>query len=104
MVYYARISRILQKLRLAKLTLPASRGSRRVFEMSDQILTEPVITVTEVARQVGVVRANEPENAEKTLRIFVEEGGRGGLQHGWFSTKNGTRTTLSSFCGDRSRG
>ena len=47
--------------------------------MSEQTLTEPVITVTEVAaRQVGVVRANEPENAEKTLRIFVEEGGCSG--------------------------
>ena len=40
--------------------------------MSEQTLTEPVIKVTEdAARQVGVVRANEPENAELLLLLFV---------------------------------
>ena len=45
--------------------------------------TEPLMTVTEdAARQVGVVRSNEPENASKTLRVFVEKGGCSGLQYG----------------------
>ena len=44
---------------------------------------EPLMTVTEdAARQVGVVRSNEPENASKTLRVFVEKGGCSGLQYG----------------------
>ena len=73
--------------------------------MSEQTLTEPVIKVTEdAARQVGVVRANEPENAEKTLRIFVEEGAAVGFSMGWCLMKNGTRITPSSFWGDSSRG
>ena len=75
--------KISAKIRLAKLTLQAIRGSFAGGEMSEQTLTEPVITVTEnAARQVGIVRAKEPENRDKTLRVFVEEGGCSGLQYG----------------------
>ena len=41
------------------------------------------MTMTEdAARQVGIVRSKEQENASKTLRVFVEEGGCSGLQYG----------------------
>ena len=54
--------------------------------MNEDTLTEQIITVTEeAAKQVAVVRQNEPENAEKTLRIFVEKGGCSGLQYGMLS-------------------
>ncbi|MDP7051705.1 MAG: iron-sulfur cluster assembly accessory protein [Verrucomicrobiota bacterium] len=44
---------------------------------------EALMTVTEdAARQVALVRSKEPENARKTLRVFVEEGGCSGLQYG----------------------
>jgi len=51
--------------------------------MSDVTQTESLLTVTEdAAKQVGVVRSKEPENSNKTLRLFVEEGGCNGLQYG----------------------
>ena len=53
------------------------------LNMSEATQTEPLLTVTEdAARQVGIVRSKEPENADKTLRVFVEEGGCSGLQYG----------------------
>ena len=46
-------------------------------------MIEQLINVTEdAAKQVGVVKASEPENQAKTLRVFVEEGGCNGLQYG----------------------
>ncbi len=50
--------------------------------MNEATQTEPLLTVTEdAARQVGIVRSKEPENTDKTLRVFVEEGGCNGLQY-----------------------
>ena len=46
-------------------------------------MIEQLINVTEdAAKQVGVVKASEPENQAKTLRVFVVEGGCNGLQYG----------------------
>jgi len=53
------------------------------LNMSEATQTELLLTVTEdAARQVGIVRSKEPGNADKTLRVFVEEGGCSGLQYG----------------------
>ena len=53
------------------------------LNMSEATQTELLLTVTEdAARQVGIVRSKEPENADKTLRVFVEEGGCSGRQYG----------------------
>ena len=67
--------------------------------MSEKTLTEPVIKVTEnAARQVGIVRAKEPENTDKTLRVFVEEGGCSGLQYGMvFDEKRDNDRALEFF-------
>ena len=69
---------------MAKLTIGEPGCSLLAgLNMSEATQTEPLLTVTEdAARQVGIVRAKEPENAVKTLRVFVEEGGCSGLQYG----------------------
>ena len=67
--------------------------------MSEATQTETLLTVTEdAARQVGIVRAKEPENADKTLRVFVEEGGCSGLQYGMvFDEKRDDDLALEFF-------
>ena len=73
-----------KKINLGKLTSDMIGCSFSVgLNMSEVIQTEPFLTVTEeAARQVGIVRSKEPENSNKTLRLFVEEGGCSGLQYG----------------------
>ena len=73
-----------KKINLGKLTSDMIGCSFSVeLNMSEAIQTEPFLTVTEeAARQVGIVRSKEPENSNKTLRLFVEEGGCSGLQYG----------------------
>ena len=73
-----------KKINLGKLTSDMIGCSFSVeLNMSEAIQTEPFLTVTEeAARQVGIVRSKDPENSDKTLRLFVEEGGCSGLQYG----------------------
>lgn len=47
------------------------------------VATESVVTLTEsAARQITAMIAEDPENAGKHLRVFVEAGGCSGLQYG----------------------
>ncbi len=51
--------------------------------MNTETPTEAVVSLTEnAAAQVKQIIANEPENAGKTLRVYVESGGCSGMQYG----------------------
>ena len=89
-----------EKISLGKLPPNVGRCSFSAgLNMSEAIQTEPFLTVTEAAaRQVGVVRSKEPENSDKTLRLFVEEGGCSGLQYGMvFDEKRDDDRALEFF-------
>ena len=71
------------------------------LNMSEATQTELLLTVTEdAARQVGIVRSKEPENADKTLRVFVEEGGCSGLQYGMVFDKKRDDDHALEFFGE----
>jgi iron-sulfur cluster assembly accessory protein len=50
--------------------------------MSQTATEEPVVSLTESAAAQVVSLLAQPENAGKTLRLFVEEGGCSGMQYG----------------------
>jgi iron-sulfur cluster assembly accessory protein len=52
------------------------------MEMTERLATEPVVSVTENAAAEVKSLLALPENAGKTLRIFVEQGGCSGMQYG----------------------
>jgi iron-sulfur cluster assembly accessory protein len=61
--------------------------------------TEPVIRLTESAAvHVRSMLESQPENAGKTLRVYVEDGGCSGLQYGLtFDEKRGNDLSAESF-------
>ena len=88
--------------RLVKLTIAAA-GCKVLdgFNMSESTQAEPLMTVTEdAARQVALVRSKEPENASKTLRVFVEEGGCSGLQYGMVFDEKREHDNALEFYGE----
>lgn len=51
--------------------------------MNNAATTEPVIGLTEsAAEQIKSLLSNEPDNAGKNLRLFIESGGCSGMQYG----------------------
>ena len=64
-------------------------------------MIEQLINDTEdAAKQVGVVKASEPENQAKTLRVFVEEGGCNGLQYGMVFDERRDEDHVLEFFGE----
>ena len=51
------------------------------LRMAGEIATEPVINLTENAAVEVRSLLEKPENAGKTLRVYVEQGGCSGLQY-----------------------
>jgi iron-sulfur cluster assembly accessory protein len=52
------------------------------MEMTEKLATERVVGVTESAAAEVKALLAQPENAGKTLRLFVEQGGCSGMQYG----------------------
>jgi len=51
--------------------------------MTTETVQDAVVTLTEnAARQIASMQADDPENAGKLLRVFVEAGGCSGMQYG----------------------
>ncbi len=64
-------------------------------------MIEQLINVTEdAAKQVGVVRASDPENQGKTLRVFVEQGGCNGFQYGMVFDEKRDEDHVLEFFGE----
>jgi iron-sulfur cluster assembly protein len=51
--------------------------------METAVAQDSVVTLTEsAARQIAAMLSSDPENAGKSLRVFVEAGGCSGMQYG----------------------
>jgi iron-sulfur cluster assembly accessory protein len=50
--------------------------------MDANIVTEPIVSLTPSAAEEVKLILGKPENAGKTLRVYVEQGGCSGMQYG----------------------
>ncbi|HEX4342768.1 MAG TPA: iron-sulfur cluster assembly accessory protein [Verrucomicrobiae bacterium] len=82
--------------------------------MNTEIASEPIVTLTgEAASEVKNILAL-PENAGKTLRLYVEKGGCSGMQYGMVfdekrdgdnvSTQFGVEMAIDAFSADFLKG
>lgn len=68
--------------------------------MSEIQTDVPVVSLTEsAAAQVKHLIATDPENAGKTLRVFVESGGCSGMQYGMVFDEPRPDDTSTQFFG-----
>jgi iron-sulfur cluster assembly accessory protein len=68
--------------------------------MSETMTMEPPVKLTEhAAQQVQSIQANEPHNAGKPLRVFIERGGCSGLQYGMVFDEQRADDTVAEFFG-----
>ena len=59
-----------------------------------------VVTLTEsAADHIRAMRAEQPENAGKTLRVYVEDGGCSGMQYGMVFDEKRDDDIVSEFFG-----
>src|SRR5215510_5757534 len=70
------------------------------METKTPIPSEAVVRLTEnAAEQVKTLLAEQPENAGKTLRIYVEDGGCSGMQYGLVFDQQRDGDTLNASHG-----
>ena len=63
---------------------------------------EPVISLTEsAANQIRAMQAAQAENADKNLRIYIEQGGCSGMQYGMTFDENRDGDAIAEFFGVR---
>ena len=68
--------------------------------MNTELQTEPAIGLTRnAADQVRSMLVEQPENAGKTLRVYVEGGGCSGMQYGLVFDEKRDKDLVSEFFG-----
>lgn len=79
---------------------PGAASDSTTSPSSITATSDTIVTLTEnAARQIGVMQADQPENAGKPLRVYVEGGGCSGLQYGMVFDETRDNDRVSTFFG-----